>query len=395
MAKLVNLKSFKDFLRSSTGGGILLFASLLVSLIVANSPLADAFGRLLALELGFEGGAVHLRYSVSGWINDGLMAVFFLLVGLEIKRELVEGELSSPRQAALPILCACGGALVPAAIYALLNMGTETHNGWGIPMATDIAFALAVLTMLGRKVPGSLKIFLAALAIVDDLLAILVIAVFYSGELHYAYLLYAAGGLALLALFNRFGVTNIWMYLLPGLLVWYFVHHSGIHATIAGVLVAMALPTTPDDRESPLEKSERILTKPVNFLVLPLFALANTNITFHADMLGGLSSAMGLGIILGLFFGKMAGIFGTCWLCVTSRLARLPERANWKHIAGVGMLGGIGFTMSIFMSILSFGEPKFIEEAKFAVLAGSLISGICGYAFLRVLGRKAGQPTAY
>jgi len=216
MAKLINLKAFKDFLRSSTSGGILLFVSLLVSLIVANSPLADAFGRLLAVELGFESTAVHLRHSISEWINDGLMAVFLLLVGLEIKRELVEGELSSPRQAALPILCAIGGALVPAAIYALLNRGTETHNGWGIPMATDIAFALAVLTMLGRKVPSSLKIFLAALAIVDDLLAILVIAVFYSGELHYGYLLCAAGVLALLVLFNRFGVANIWMYLLPG-----------------------------------------------------------------------------------------------------------------------------------------------------------------------------------
>jgi len=208
MAKLINLKSFKDFIYSSTSGGILLFVSLVVSLMVANSPLADAFGSFLATELGFENHAIHLRHSVSGWINDGLMAIFFLLVGLEIKRELVEGELSSPRQAALPILCAIGGALVPAIMYALLNMGTETYNGWGIPMATDIAFALAVLTMLGRKVPSSLKIFLAALAIVDDLLAILVIAVFYSGELHYGYLLYAAGMLGLLVLFNRFGVTR-------------------------------------------------------------------------------------------------------------------------------------------------------------------------------------------
>lgn len=389
MAKLINLKPFKDFLNSSTGGGILLFVCLVISLIVANSPFADSFNSLLVAELGFETESIHLNYTVAAWINDGLMAIFFLLVGLEIKRELVEGELSSPRQAALPIFCAIGGALIPALIYGVLNMGQETHHGWGIPMATDIAFALAVLTMLGKKVPVSLKIFLAALAIVDDLLAILVIALFYSGDLHYTYLMYAGAVLILLVLFNRFGVKSIWMYLIPGLFIWYFIHHSGIHATIAGVLVAMTLPTTPDDKESPLEKLEHILTKPVNFLIVPLFALANTNITFHADMLGGLSSSLGLGIILGLFFGKTIGIFITCWLCVKSGLAQLPELANWKHIAGVAMLGGIGFTMSIFISILSFNDPLHVEEAKFAVLIGSLISGICGYVFLSLLNKKA------
>ncbi|QBQ41478.1 Na+/H+ antiporter NhaA [Sphingobacterium psychroaquaticum] len=391
MAKLINLRSFKEFLNSSTGGGILLFACLIISLTIANSPLAESFNKLLSTQLGFENESVHLHYSIAAWINDGLMAIFFLLVGLEIKRELVEGELSSPKQAALPILAAIGGAVVPALIYAAFNFDQETHHGWGIPMATDIAFALAVINMLGKRVPASLKVFLAALAIVDDLLAILVIAIFYSTELHFTYLLYAGALMALLIAFNRFGVKAIWMYLVPGVFIWYFVHHSGIHATIAGVLVAMTLPTTVDDKESPLEKLEHLLVKPVNFIIVPLFAIANTNITFHEEMVGGLTSPMGLGIILGLFVGKTLGIFTTCWLCVKARLAKLPELSNWKHIVGVGMLGGIGFTMSIFVSLLSFQDPVHIEEAKLAVLVGSLLSGLCGYMFLASLSKKTSK----
>jgi len=388
MAKLINLKPLKEFLDSSTGGGILLFLCLILSLIIANSPLSEAFNNLLGTHLGFENAHIHLRYSIAAWINDGLMAVFFLLVGLEIKRELVEGELASPRQAALPILAAIGGAVVPALIYTSFNAGTETHHGWGIPMATDIAFALAVISMLGKRVPVSLKIFLAALAIVDDLLAILVIAVFYSTELHVTYLLYAGAILLLLVVFNRLGLKNLWFYLLPGIFIWYFIHHSGIHATIAGVLVAMTIPTNDTDIESPLEKLEHAIAKPVNFIIVPLFAIANTAITFQSEMIGGLTSNMGLGIMVGLFVGKTIGIFTTSFLCIKSGLAQLPDKATWSHIVGVGMLGGIGFTMSIFVSILSFNDPLHVEEAKLAVLVGSLISGACGYFFLKMLSKR-------
>ncbi|NGM64261.1 Na+/H+ antiporter NhaA [Sphingobacterium sp. SGR-19] len=388
MAKLINPKALKDFLDSSTGGGILLFLCLILSLIIANSPLSEAFNNLLGTHLGFENSSIHLRYSVADWINDGLMVIFFLLVGLEIKRELVEGELSSPRQAALPILSAIGGALVPALIYTLFNAGTETHHGWGIPMATDIAFALAVISMLGKRVPTSLKVFLAALAIVDDLLAILVIAVFYSTELHFAYLLYAGAILLLLVAFNRFGIRNLWLYLIPGIFIWYFIHHSGIHATIAGVLVAMTIPTNDSDVESPLEKLEHAIAKPVNFIIVPLFAIANTAITFQSEMIGGLTSNMGLGIMVGLFVGKTIGIFSTSFLCIKSGLAQLPDKATWAHIMGVGMLAGIGFTMSIFVSLLSFSDPLHVEEAKLAVLLGSLVSGLCGYLFLKAMSKR-------
>lgn len=389
MAKLFNLKALKDFLNSSTGGGILLFACLILSLIIANSPLSGAFNNLLGTHLGVENNNIDLRYSVSEWINDGLMVIFFLLVGLEIKRELVDGELSSPRQAALPILAAVGGAVVPALVYTLFNAGTETHRGWGIPMATDIAFALAVISMLGKRVPTSLKVFLAALAIVDDLLAILVIAIFYSTELHFTYLLYAGAILLFLIGLNRFGVKKLWIYLIPGVFMWYFIHHSGIHATIAGVLVAMTIPTSAKTGEtSPLEKLEHVIAKPVNFIIIPLFAIANTAITFSSEMVGGLTSSMGLGIMVGLFVGKVAGIFGTSFLCVKSGLANLPDQARWAHLVGVGMLGGIGFTMSIFVSLLSFSDPLHVEEAKLAVLVGSLISGLCGYFFLRALSKK-------
>ncbi|QQT26171.1 Na+/H+ antiporter NhaA [Sphingobacterium spiritivorum] len=386
--KLINLNIFKQFLKSSTAGGIILFACVIISLIIANSPLADTLSDILNYHIGYESETVQLNYSILLWINDGLMAIFFLLVGLEIKRELVEGELSSPKKAMLPILAAIGGALLPAAIYTVINLGEVTQHGWGIPMATDIAFALAVVTMLGKKVPASLKIFLAALAIVDDLLAILVIAVFYSGDLHFTYLLYALGIFIVLLGFNRFGVKNIWAYLIPGIFIWYFIHHSGIHATIAGVLVAMTLPTTPDAQASPLEKLEHALTNPVNFIIIPLFALANTNITIHQEMIAGLTSALGVGIIAGLIVGKTVGILTTCYISTKLKISSLPENANWMHITGTGLLAGIGFTMSIFISILSFDDQLLIDEAKFAVLIGSLISGLLGYLVLSSASRK-------
>lgn len=389
MAKLINLKIFAHFFQSSSSGGILLLVCVFVSLLIANTGLGTSFNDFLAYPLGYETASVHLEYPILLWINDGLMAVFFLLVGLEIKREVIEGELSSVRQAALPVLAAIGGVAVPAVIYFLFNgQSPETAKGWGIPMATDIAFALGILSLLGNKVPSGLKIFLAALAIVDDLIAILVIAIFYSSELHFLYLGYAGAIFLLLMVFNRMGVKNLFFYLLPGALMWYFIHHSGIHATIAGVLVALTLPTNEEDTDSPLEKLEHILTRPVNFIIMPIFALANTNIAFKPEMLQGLTGNLGLGIIMGLFLGKPIGIFCMSWFSVKIRAADLPSETTWTHIMGLGLLGGIGFTMSVFIALLSFSDQAYQNEAKFAILIASILAGVSGFMLLNIYNKK-------
>ena len=385
---LINLNIFKEFLKSGSAGGFILIVCLVISLIVANSPLGTGFENFLSHEIGYVSEHLELKYSVLLWINDGLMAVFFLLVGLEIKRELVEGELSSFKQAALPVFAAVGGMLVPAGIYALINTGATTASGWGIPMATDIAFAIAVLSLLGDRVPLSLKIFLTALAIVDDLGAILVIAIFYSSDMHLNYLLYAGGVFVLLIIFNRLGFKNLLFYLLPGLFMWYFIHHSGVHATIAGVLTALTLPTTPDATESPLEKLEHALTKPVNFIIMPVFALANTNIRFEAGMLDGFFSKLGIGIFCGLFIGKPLGIMHFSWLSVKLKISALPQDVTWTQVLGLGLIAGIGFTMSIFIALLSFSEAAIQTEAKFSILVASLASGFIGYIFLSKVGKK-------
>ncbi|MGM9478231.1 Na+/H+ antiporter NhaA [Pedobacter sp. GSP4] len=381
MPKLINLEPFKRFFRSEQIGGFLLLICVAISLIIANSSAKDTFINLLNTQLGF--GAIN--YSILAWINDALMAVFFLLVGLEIKRELVEGELSSLKSAALPVIAALGGMLVPACLYTLFNHNGTAAAGWGIPMATDIAFALAIIAMLGKNVPASLKIFLAALAIVDDLGAILVIAVFYTNQIHFQYLAMAGGILVLLTLMNYFGVKKLVFYLIPGLFLWYFIHHSGIHATIAGVLLAFTIPTNETAVESPLEKLEHVLTTPVNYIIMPVFALANTNITFQKSMLAGLVSPLGLGIVLGLFAGKTIGVSLFSWLAVKLKWANLPSGAGWKHILGLGMLAGIGFTMSIFIALLSFSEATHVAEAKFAILTASVLSGIAGFVFLKAV----------
>ena len=389
MAKLINLKIFAHFFQSSSSGGILLLACVFVSLLIANTGLGTSFNDLLAYPLGYENDSVQLQYPILLWINDGLMAVFFLLVGLEIKREVIEGELSSVRQAALPVFAALGGVAVPAAIYFLFNgQNPQTAKGWGIPMATDIAFALGILSLLGNKVPSGLKIFLAALAIVDDLIAILVIAIFYSSELHFLYLGYGGAIFILLMVFNRMGVRNLLFYLLPGAVMWYFIHHSGIHATIAGVLVALTLPTNEEDTDSPLEKLEHALTRPVNFIIMPIFALANTNIAFEPEMLKGLTGNLGLGIILGLFLGKPVGIFLMSWVSVKIRAADLPAETTWLHVFGLGLLGGIGFTMSIFIALLSFSQQAFQNEAKFAILIASILAGASGFLLLSLYNKK-------
>lgn len=383
--ELKMLKIVKNFVQAPSSGGVVLFLCVALSLALANSPFADSFDSVLNTSLGVETDSIQLRYSVSLWINDGLMAVFFLLVGLEIKRELVSGELSTPRQALLPILCAIGGAIVPAGIYFLVNQGSETASGWGIPMATDIAFALAVVAMMGKKVPVSLKIFLAALAIVDDLIAILVIAFFYSAELDTAYLYYAFGVLMWLVIMNRMGITSLVFYIIPGLFMWYFIHHSGIHATIAGVLTAVTIPLTVKGKgrnASPLLKLEHALVVPVNFLIVPLFALANTNIRFEDGMLEGLASPLGVGIILGLVLGKPIGVFLMTKLAIVLRIGSMPQDASWMQIIGIGLLAGIGFTMSIFIALLSFSDASMIAEAKFSILIASLISGLLGCILL-------------
>lgn len=376
-------KTIENIFRSPSIGGILLLIFVLLSLFISNSPLGPSFDRVLNYPLGYESPNIHLKYPVSLWVNDGLMAIFFLLVGLEIKREVLNGGLSTPRQAALPILCAFGGAIVPALIYVIVNQGADTASGWGIPMATDIAFALAILAALEKKVPVSLKIFLAALAIVDDLIAIMVIAIFYSTELHTIYLAYAGGILVLLYAFNRMGVRSLVFYLIPGVFIWYFIHHSGIHATVAGVLTAMTIPATAKGTsESPLLKLEHALVNPVNFIIVPIFAFANTNIRFEASMLDGLISPLGIGIILGLCLGKPLGIFFFSKLAIALNIAQLPDGANWKHVIGVGSLAGVGFTMAIFIGLLSFTDSELIAEAKFSILVASLISGIIGYTLL-------------
>lgn len=388
MLPKINFDPFKIFLKSQQVGGVILILCVFISLFIANSSLGSGFETFLGSSFGFSNQTIQLEYSISQWINDGLMAIFFLLVGLEIKREIIEGELSSPKKAAMPIFAAIGGMLFPAVIYTLFNSGTPTVHGWGIPMATDIAFALGVISLLGKRVPASLKIFLAALAIADDLGAIIVIAIFYTNELHWMQLFYSAGILVLLILMNRFGVKRLFFYIIPGIFLWYFIHHSGIHATIAGVLLALTIPTNPEKETSPLEKLQHIIIKPVNFIIMPIFALANTNIQFESRMIDGLTSPLGLGIILGLAVGKPIGVVLFSWLSVRIGLAKLPNSANWKHIFGLGLLAGIGFTMSIFIALLSFSNPEYKVEAKFAILVASILSGIAGYLFLNALNNK-------
>ena len=385
---LINLQPFRNFFKTSVAGGVVLLFCVIVSLIIYNSPWGFGLNEFFGIELGTTAFGLELKYPISLWVNDGLMAIFFLLVGLEIKRELVEGELSSPRKAALPVVAAIGGVAVPALIYITFNKGLPTAGGWGIPLATDIAFAFAVINMLGNRVPASLKIFLAALAIVDDLMAILIIAIFYTSELHLSYLAYAGIIYVGLIIMNLRGVKSIAAYLIPGAFIWYFVHHSGIHATIAGVMVAFTLPTTQDEVESPLEKLEHALSKPVNFLIMPIFAIANTDIFFEPGIFSTVVTPLGLGIILGLFLGKPIGIFLATFLAVKLG-AKLPIKADWVHILGVGMLAGIGFTMSIFIALLSFeGNQLFLTEAKFFVLTASVLSGLAGSALL-ILHNKA------
>jgi len=374
--------TFKEFMQSGKAGGILLILCTLVSLLLANSALGPAY-------LGFWHGYVA-GLSIEHWVNDALMAIFFLLIGLELKRELYNGELSDLRNAMLPILGAVGGIAVPALIHFLFNGGTPTQAGIGIPMATDIAFALGVLSLLGNRVPASLKVFLAALAVMDDLGAIIVIAVFYTTQLSFAWLFAALGVFAALFLMKRtLRVMALLPYLLGGALMWYCMLQSGVHATIAGVLLAFAIPYSAieDDVESPSHRLEHVLHKPVAYLILPIFALANTGIVIGAGWAQELLSANSLGILLGLGVGKPVGIVLVTFVAVAVGVCRLPLDLAWRHILGAGLLGGIGFTMSIFITNLAFaGQAEAINASKMAILLASFGAGVVGFAWLKFMG---------
>ena len=376
-------KYFQQFFHNNKSSGIVLIVCVLISLLVANSSLSESFQNLLDTKIGTE--IFHLDYSVSVWINDGLMAIFFLLVGLEIKRELLEGELSDIKKASLPIFGAIGGMLIPALIYFCFNHNTDYKNGWAIPMATDIAFSLAIISLLGKSVPNSLKIFLSALAIVDDLGAIIVIALFYTDSIDWISLGICGGITILLIILNKIGVKNLLFYIIPGLFLWYFMHHSGIHATIAGVILAFTIPTNISKTEiSPLEKLEQKLHIPVSFLIMPLFALANTNITFQKEIFEDFINPLSLGIIGGLFVGKVLGINLFSFLAIKLKWAELPAFSAWKEMLGVGFLAGIGFTMSIFVSLLAFPNEIEIQNiSKISILIASVLSGLVGYTILK------------
>jgi NhaA family Na+:H+ antiporter len=376
-------KYFQQFFHNSKSSGIVLIICVLISLVIANSSLSESFQNLLDSKIGTE--LFHLDYSVSIWINDGLMAIFFLLVGLEIKRELLEGELSDIKKASLPIFAAIGGMLIPALIYFAFNYNSEYKNGWAIPMATDIAFSLAIISLLGKSVPNSLKVFLSALAIVDDLGAIVVIALFYTDSIDRVSLGICGGITIFLIILNKLRIKKLFPYLISGSFLWYFMHHSGIHATIAGVILAFTIPTNISETEiSPLEKLEQKLHIPVSFLIMPLFALANTNITFQSEIFDSFINPLSFGIIFGLFAGKVLGINLFSWIVVKLKWSELPALSKWQQMIGVGFLAGIGFTMSIFVSLLAF--PNQIENqeiAKISILTASVLSGITGFIILR------------
>lgn len=373
---------FKEFFENEQASGILLLLSAIAAMFLANSVLGTKLVNFWHIQLGWDFGAVHLRHTLLHWVNDGLMAVFFLLIGLEIERELYIGELASLKNASLPVFAAIGGVITPALIHYALNRGTATQAGFGIPMATDIAFALGVLALLGNKVPLPLKVFLVALAIMDDLIAILVIALFYTSDLAFNYLALALGTFAGLLLLNHWKVRWLPAYLLLGLIMWYAITQSGIHAAIAGVLLAFAIPFTDGSENSPSYRLQHALHKPVAFGIMPIFALANTGVLLLGNPLSSLLTSNTFGIFAGLLLGKPLGITLFSLLAVKTGLAKFPAGVSIRQLIGAGFLGGIGFTMSIFITLLAFGETAFAQNSKIAILLGSFLAGSLGYALL-------------
>jgi NhaA family Na+:H+ antiporter len=376
--------SFNKFFASEKSSGIFLIVCTVLSLVIANSSVGESYLSIWQKHVG--------GLSLEHWINDGLMAIFFLLIGLELERELYNGELSNVKNALLPIVAAIGGMLVPALIHFSMNAGTPTQDGVGIPMATDIAFALGVLAILGSRIPASLKVFVVAFAIMDDLGAIVVIAAFYTTHLSVWYLAGAVGVWILLFALNRFlRVMSLLPYLFGGALMWLLMLQSGVHATIAGVALAFAIPFSAkeDDEQSPSHKLELFLHKPLAFFILPIFALANTGILVEADWVQDVTSTNSIGIAAGLLLGKPLGVMLLCFVAVASGLCRLPPDVNWRHLSGAGILGGIGFTMSIFIANLAFvGNAETTNASKMAILFASLIAGTCGFLWLKFLTRR-------
>jgi len=425
------LAPFEEFTALEASGGILLLAAAALALVWANSPWSASYFAVWQTEVRVGAAGVELAKPLILWINDGLMAVFFFVVGLEIKRELLVGELASPGKAALPIAAAIGGMVVPAGIYALINVGGEASAGWGIPMATDIAFVLGIAALLGSKVPTALKIFLTALAIVDDLGAVLVIALFYTEKISWIALGVAAALLVVLAVANRLGVRSLLVYGIVGAAVWVAVLKSGVHATVAGVLLAMTIPVrtripiedflargralldrleanvsgqpmVSHDRlasvialedacekvESPLHRLEHGLHGWVSYFIMPVFALANAGVALGGG-LSGLVAPAGLGVLLGLVLGKQIGVAGFSWLAVKSGVARLPGGVTWRHVYGAAWLAGIGFTMSLFIANLAFGAGELLDGSKLAILCASVVAAVGGWLVLRGAGREA------
>jgi Na+:H+ antiporter, NhaA family len=373
----INLtKLFNEFYHSEKAGGLVLVFVTIISLGLANSSFQKEYISFWQTDLaGHE--LVH-------WINDGIMTIFFLLIGLELEREIYQGELSDFKNASLPVFAALGGMIVPAGLFVLLNLGTGYISGAGIPMATDIAFAVGILSLLGKRVPPSLKVFLTALAVVDDLGAILIIAVFYTVSMVFMNLFIALGIFGLLLVLNRMKVNTLVPYLVGGAAMWYFMLNSGVHPTITGVLLAFAVPFGDGSEKSPSFRLQHFLHKPVAFIILPLFAIANTCIPVAGNFLGGLSQRYTLGIISGLVIGKPLGIWLFSFIAVGLGLCKLPDGLNWKRIAGAGFLGGIGFTMSIFITLMAFEDAYIINTSKFAILLASVIAGVTGYLMLKM-----------
>lgn len=428
------MNRLKAFIHTEQSGGIILLTCAIVSLVLANSAAADWFHHLLYTPVGFRLGDYAMSWPFEKWVNDGLMAIFFLVVGLEIKRELLEGHLSSFKQAIMPIIAAVGGMCVPATIYSLMGQSADSASGWGVPMATDIAFSLAILSLLGKRVPIALKVFLTALAIADDLGAVVVIALFYTSGVQLIYLGWMAALVVLMLLCNRYRVGGGWLYLIGGVALWYVTYKSGVHATIAGVLLALCVPFRSEytqaeleemlsDRRQDLEReiaagtlssagmrtemqefahnlqsmSHRIIADlhvAVSFLIMPLFALCNTAVHIDGSLLGQLAAAPSLGIIFGLLLGKPIGIVLSSWLAVRFGLGKMPERSTWPTMIGVGLLAGIGFTMSFFVSMLAFpSHPELQDLAKIAILIGSGVAGLAGFIWLSVTLKPAAAPS--
>jgi NhaA family Na+:H+ antiporter len=368
-------KLFTSFFESEKAGGLVLLLCTAFSLVISNTSFSESYFAIWHYPVA--------NHSFEHWINDGLMAIFFLMIGLELEREVYKGELSKFKDAILPISGALGGMIFPALIFLLFNFGTKTQSGIGIPMATDIAFALGILSLVGKNVPNSLKVFLTALAVIDDLGAIIVIALFYTKTLYFANLLISLAIFAGLLILNRMKVYQLWIYLVAGVFMWYFMLNSGVHATITGVLLAFAIPFQDGSENTISYKLQHFLHKPVVYIILPLFALCNTAIIIGPDWVHNFTEHYSLGIIFGLIIGKPLGIIIFSYLVIKFGLAKIPRDLNLKKLLGAGFLGGIGFTMSIFISLLAFEDAEIINNAKFMILVASTLSGIIGFLWLK------------